>query len=258
MRSSAIFLVSVVTSTRSPRRDPVVDLLHEVVDLALGGLDDDLGVDQAGGPHDLLDDLVGRARARRRPGVADRNTTWPTRSMNSSKRSGRLSAADGRRKPCSISVLLAGAVALVLAVQLRARYCGSRRGRRGSRRGRSRAACTAASPGPRPSIGRRVVLDAVAEADLLHHLEVVLGAHAQALGLEQLALLLELGQPLLQLGLDADDGRLHALLAGDVVGGREDDELVERRRTRSPVSGSTTMMRSTSSPNSSMRTAVSS
>ena len=38
------------------------------------------------------------------------------------------------------------------------------------------------------------------------------------------------GQPLLQLGLDAADGAAHALVAGDVVRGREDDELVERRR----------------------------
>ena len=56
--------------------------------------------------------------------------------------------------------------------------------------------------------GARVVLDAVAVPDLGHHLEVVLGAHPQPLGLEQLALLLEPGQPLLQLGLDALDGRL--------------------------------------------------
>ncbi len=56
----------------------------------------------------------------------------------------------------------------------------------------------------RPAVDvSRVVLDAVAVADLLDHLEVVLGAHAQALGLEQLALLLEPGEPLLQLGLDA-------------------------------------------------------
>ena len=139
-----------------------------------------------------------------------------------------------------------------------ARSGGSRRAPPGSRRGSSRAACRAARPAPRPSIGRRVVLDAVAVADLGHHLEVVLGAHAQPLGLEQLALLLELGQPLLELGLDAHDGRAHALLAGHVVGGREDDELLELGATFSPVSGSTTMMRSTSSPNSSMRTAVSS
>ena len=74
--------------------------------------------------------------------------------------------------------------------------------------------------------GRRVVLDAVAVPDLLHHLEVVLGAHPQALGLEQLALLLELGQPLLELGLDADDGLGHPLLAGHVVGGRVDGQVL--------------------------------
>ena len=48
MRSSAIFLVSVVTSTRSLRSARTLDLVHQVVDLALGRLDDDLGVDQAG------------------------------------------------------------------------------------------------------------------------------------------------------------------------------------------------------------------
>ncbi len=76
--------------------------------------------------------------------------------------------------------------------------------------------------------GGAVVLDAVAEADLLHHLEVVLGAHAQPLGLEQLALALEQGQALLQLGLDAGDGGGHAGLARHVVGGGEHDQLVER------------------------------
>ena len=68
----------------------------------------------------------------------------------------------------------------------------------------------------------RVVLDAVAVPDLLDHLQVVLGAHAQALRLEQLAVGLEPRQPLLQLGLDADDRLAHALVAGDVVRGGED------------------------------------
>ena len=71
-----------------------------------------------------------------------------------------------------------------------------------------------------------VVLDARAGADLAHHLDVVRGAHAQPLGLEQLALPLELGQPLLELGLDAGDRALHALGAGHVVRGREDVDLV--------------------------------
>ncbi len=34
-------------------------------------------------------------------GVAETNTVWETRSTNSSKRSGRLSFAEGRRNPCS-------------------------------------------------------------------------------------------------------------------------------------------------------------
>ncbi len=84
-------------------------------------------------------------------GVADMNTTWFTCSMNSSNRSGRLSIADGSRKPCSTSVSLrdrspsywpcsCGTVDVRLVEHAR-----------GSRRGSSRAACTAAGPAP----GRR-------------------------------------------------------------------------------------------------------
>ena len=75
--------------------------------------------------------------------------------------------------------------------------------------------------------GRRVVLDAVAVAELGHHLQVVAGAHLQALGLEQLALGLEEREPLGQLLLDADDGGLHPLGAGGVVGGREHHQILE-------------------------------
>ena len=70
MRSSAIFFVSVVTSTRSLRSARSRISRDEIVDLALGGLDDDLRVDQPGRPDHLLDELaLGPAelvRARRR------------------------------------------------------------------------------------------------------------------------------------------------------------------------------------------------
>ena len=124
-------------------------------------------------------------------------------------------------------LLLAGAVALVLAVELRHGdwWLSSMTMRKSSGKKSSsvlrRLARAAAVE------RRRVVLDPVAVADLLHHLEVVLGAHPEALGLEELALLLELGEPLLELLLDALDGLPHPLVAGDVVGGRVDDELVE-------------------------------
>ena len=68
----------------------------------------------------------------------------------------------------------------------------------------------------------RVVLDAGAESDLTHHLDVVLGAHPQPLGFQQLALLLQLGQLLLQFGADARDGAFHPLRPGHIVGSRED------------------------------------
>jgi hypothetical protein len=68
----------------------------------------------------------------------------------------------------------------------------------------------------------RVVLDAAAEAHLAQHLQVVVRAHAETLGLEELALALELGEPLLQLLLDRHDRVLHPVLARDVVRRRED------------------------------------
>ena len=174
----------------------------QVVDLALGRLDDDLGVDQAGRPHDLLDDLARHLAARTGRAWPTGTPPGSTRSMNSSNRSGRLSAADGSRKPCSMSVSLRERSPSYWPCSCgTATWLSSSTTRKSS--GKKSSSVCGGSPGPRPSIGRRVVLDAVAEADLLHHLEVVLGAHAQALRLEQLALLLELGQPLLQLGLDA-------------------------------------------------------
>ncbi len=70
-----------------------------------------------------------------------------------------------------------------------------------------------------------VVLDAGAEADLAHHLDVVAGPHPQPLRLQQFALLVQLGEPVGQLLLDGGDRLLHPLRAGDVVRGREDPQL---------------------------------
>ena len=73
----------------------------------------------------------------------------------------------------------------------------------------------------------RVVLDAGAHTDLAQHLEVVGGAHPQPLRLEQLALLLEPGETLRQLHLDAVDGALHVLVGRDVVRGGEQHQPLE-------------------------------
>ena len=72
-----------------------------------------------------------------------------------------------------------------------------------------------------------VVLDAVDHAHLGQHLQVVLGPQPEALGLQQLVLLLEDGQPLPQLDLDGLDGPPGRLVPGHVVGGGEDDQLLQ-------------------------------
>ena len=131
-------------------------------------------------------------------------TTWLIFSPNSSKRSGRLSIA--RRQPEAVldERVLAGAVALVLAVELRhgdvalveddeevVREVVEQRVRR-------------LAGGATVEVAR-VVLDPGARPDLAHHLEVVRGAHAQALRLEQLAAVLEPLEPVDQLDLDVLD-----------------------------------------------------
>jgi hypothetical protein len=70
----------------------------------------------------------------------------------------------------------------------------------------------------------RVVLDARAVADLLDHLQVVLRARQQALGLEQLALGAQLEDARVQLLADGPDRFLDRPLLGHVVHGGEDEE----------------------------------
>ena len=72
-----------------------------------------------------------------------------------------------------------------------------------------------------------VILHPAAHPGLGQHLEVVLGAHPQPLRLQQLAGVLELAQPLAQLGLDGHHRLLQPLVPGAVVGVGEHHQLVE-------------------------------
>src|SRR5829696_8461191 len=72
----------------------------------------------------------------------------------------------------------------------------------------------------------RVVFYARAGADLTHHLDVVTGPHPQSLSLQQLLLLLQVGQPLVKLLLDTRDRPLHPLRACDVVARRKEVNLL--------------------------------
>ena len=64
----------------------------------------------------------------------------------------------------------------------------------------------------------RIILDAGAGAGRLEHFNVELGALLQALGLQELALLLHPGEAFLELGLDLDDGLIEGRARGDIVG----------------------------------------
>ena len=204
---------------------PHPDLFEQVVDLALAGLDDDLRVDQAGRADDLLDHPVGDAHlvaARRRRQVdlladAAEELLPPQRAVVERAR---------QPEPVLDQCALAARVALVHRADLRhrdVRLVDDHQevvGEVVEQRVRRLAGDPAVDV-------PRVVLDAVAEADLLHHLEVEAGAHAQPLGLEQLALALELGQALRELGADRDQRALQGLGAGGVVGRREDGDRVQ-------------------------------
>ena len=103
------------------RSTRLVDLVDQVVDLPLGGLHDHLGVDQAGRPDDLLDDLavhLGQlvvARGRREVvGLAD-----PLQELVPAQRP----VVHGAGQPEAVvdEVALAGHVAFVHATDLRHR-----------------------------------------------------------------------------------------------------------------------------------------
>jgi hypothetical protein len=79
-----------------------------------------------------------------------------------------------------------------------------------------------------------VVLDAVAEAQLPHHLQVEEGALADALGLDKLALGLEFGHACLHLFLDGHQSPAAHQLRGDVVGSRVDSDFFESPQGLAP------------------------
>ena len=208
-----------------PGGNPLADHLLQVVDLTLRGLHHHLGVHQAGGTHDLLDHpLRHRQFVRPRRGRQEHHLAHPLHDLVEPER-----PVVGCRRQAEAVLdegALAAAVARVLPVQLRngdVRLVDHREEVVGKvvqqREGRlSRAA---------PIEVRRVVLDAVAVAQFLQHLQVVGGAHPEALRLEQPARGLEVAEALGQLRLDAPHGRIEAFGSRHIVAGGEEDHLVE-------------------------------
>src|SRR5581483_5975503 len=199
------------------------DLFHQVVDLAASGANLDLGVDQSGGPNDLLRNAFGDTKlVRTRGGRHEQHLSDLLGKLVEPQRA----VVERAREPESVldQRLLARPVALVHPVDLwdrDVRLVDHAEPVVGEvvEEGVGRLAGL-------PAVDMaRVVLDARAEPDLAEHLEIVGGAHPQALGLEELALRLEPREALPELLLDGPDGALHALVRGHVVGGRVDRDL---------------------------------
>ena len=179
-------------------QDPVasghrgIDPLPQVVDLTGGGHDVHFGVDQPGGPDDLLDDigavleLPGAWGGRQQDDLAGAlqelfEAQWP------------VVHGGWEAEPVVDQGLLARPVAGVLAAYLRQGHValvqddqvvlGEEVHQGEGRYARSPAVEVAA-----------VVLHPAAHAGLGQHLEVVLGAHPEPLGLEQFAGLVQLGE----------------------------------------------------------------
>jgi len=206
--------------------DAGAHLLQQVVDLAPRGLDHHSGVHQAGGADDLLDDavaaprLVGTRGGRQVDGLAD-----ALLELGEGQRP--VVQGGGQAEAVLHQGPLARGVALVHGPDLRHRHMGlvdDQQEVLGEvvQQGVGRGA------GAAPVYVQRVVLNARAHADLAEHLQVVGGAHAQALGFQEPAVALQDGQALGQFGLNALHGPRHALGAGHVVGGGEDEDLVGR------------------------------
>ena len=151
------------------------------------------------------------------PGVALTNVVCGRSASHSSNFSGRLSIAEGRRKPNSASTLLrlksprnmppiCGTVTWLSSTDQQ-RVLGEVLEQRGRRLARLAAGEVA-----------RIVLDAGAGAGRLHHLDVEDGALLQPLRLEQAAGAVELVEPLLEVGLYLLDRLLHRRLAASRSG----------------------------------------
>ena len=208
-----------MTRTRSSRSTRRRTCFEEVVDLPLGGLDDDERVDQARRANDLLDHavgalkLVGAGRRGQVDGLADaRRELVPLE--------GAVVHRGGQAEPIVDEGALTRHVALEHRADLRdghVRLVDDEQevvGEVVQQRVRRRA-------GSAPVDVTRVVFHARARPDFLEHLQVEGGAHAQALLLEELVLAAEPREAVIELVLDGGDRLLHAFLAGHVVRGRE-------------------------------------
>ena len=203
-----------------PRLDAQMDLRQHVVDLGARRAHFDLRIDQSGRSHQLLDHqpgmlgfvIGGRGR------YEDRLTHLVLKFAEFER-----PVIERRRQAKAVvdQIDLARTVAVVHAVELadqHVRLVEEHQGVGGQviDQGRRRFAGRGARKMP------RVILDALAEPQLLQHLQVETRALLEALRLHQLHVLMEKFEPLAQFVLDGVDRAHHRIARRDVVRRRID------------------------------------
>ena len=206
--------------------DAGVDLADEIVDLPLDGAHEDLRVEQAGRPDDLLGDLarvlalVVARRGRDIDGLMHPLLEFLEFQRTVIVRARQAEAVLDER-------ILARTVAAVHGAHLRQRDVAlvdkEQKILREIVQQRHRCAAGGAA-----ADDARVVLDAGAVAKLLHHLNIIIRALADALRLEELALLLKRFHARIALGADLADGALHLFMRRDIVRRGIDRHMAER------------------------------
>ena len=204
---------------------PLVDLLHQVVDLSHHGTYLHAGIQQTRGADHLLHDLVGLLlfEVARRGGHIHR-LGEPLLELLEFQRA--VVKGTGQAEAVVHQALLAGVVAVVHGAHLRQRHVALvheqheiLREEVQQRHGRAAHRPLGDDAG--------IVLDAGAVTQRAHHLHVVAGALVDALRLHQLAVVLEPLLPLGQLTLDLHRRPLQLVLGGDIVAGGVHRHMVQ-------------------------------
>ena len=202
-----------------------VYLADEIVDLPIYRTDNDLRIEQTGRADDLLDHLTGARQlilGRRCRNVHDLVQTVVE--LVKIERA----VVIGTRQAESVldQTFLAGAVAVIHGTHLRQRHMALVHdeqkilGKVVDERVRRTSRLT-------PRQHARIVLNARAEADLLKHFNVVARALRDALGLYQLAVLLEVFHAQLELFLKVLDGLLQLFLGRDIMARRKNGNVTQ-------------------------------
>ena len=204
---------------------PGADLLHQIVDLALYRAHLHPGVQQSGGADDLLHDVVRPLPlVRPRRGGDEHRLTDAALKFLEFQRP--VVEGAGQAEAVPHQRFLSGPVAVVHGPDLRQRHMALvhkqqeiirkevQQGHRGAAR---------RTVGDDPGI----VLNTGAIPQLPHHFHVVFRPLADALGLHQHLIVIEIFYLVLQFRPDLAQGLLHLLLGGDVVAGGVDGHMVQ-------------------------------